>query len=407
MRYDHTNWLIHFVRDRDPHQDFPGDDEDEVNYYAGGELEVDADAFSVLKTIIRLGGLIPGYSFRAGRTTLYGGRPAICATEMPIYGFSKYVRDREKSDKVSAYGIAFLKNEFFAAGGRPVIYGLSINDVQYTINTATKRIFLPEILPFHEQYRYVSYSPSGHKWIDWSHEREWRWINRDKEQNNIWARNGSGNFGPVSSLPLFKDKNDDGFFSSIGIIVWDEKEAKEIQGLLTGFYLAGNNDYDTPLSKSIIANSFIIILNKVIESVETGRILNAQTIEGLTHEQIIEPIIIHGNSKELEIIVIKAIEKAKNAGLMAYKEYKYHHKMHMGACGYANIISYDVAVPIIQQMLKMGIASGPYDGRVVLRIEGEWEPSQSIDYEEYLVEKMCEVLNRELKVSFYTESQLS
>ena len=124
MRHDHTDWLIHFVRDRFPEQDFPGETEEKYNHWVGGELEPDAGAFQVLKTIIRLGGLYPGYSFRSGKTTLFGGSPVVCATEMPIYSFASYAKERSQSQSVSAYGIAFLKTEFFEAKGRPVIYGL-------------------------------------------------------------------------------------------------------------------------------------------------------------------------------------------------------------------------------------------------------------------------------------------
>jgi len=109
MRHDHTSWLIHFVRDRNPEQDFPGETEQDFEYLSGGELEPDAEAFSVLKTIIRLGGLYPGYSFRSGRTTIYGGTPVVCATEMPLYSFASYAKERGKTEYVSAYGIAFLK----------------------------------------------------------------------------------------------------------------------------------------------------------------------------------------------------------------------------------------------------------------------------------------------------------
>src|SRR5690349_18006638 len=65
MRHDHTRWLTHFVRDRVPDQDFA---DDRVKDGVGGELGPDADAFSVLAAIIRLGGITPGYSFRNGRT---------------------------------------------------------------------------------------------------------------------------------------------------------------------------------------------------------------------------------------------------------------------------------------------------------------------------------------------------
>lgn len=153
QRHDHTEWLVHFVRDRNPDQDFPGDDEEEFGRFCGGELESDASAFEVLKTIIRLGGLIPGYSFRSGRTTIYGGAPAVCATEMPLYSFACYAREKSNTSKVSAYGIAFLKAEFFSAGGRPAIYGLSVQNPAYIQNTPTSRIFANETMPLAEQYR--------------------------------------------------------------------------------------------------------------------------------------------------------------------------------------------------------------------------------------------------------------
>jgi hypothetical protein len=86
MRCDHTNWLTHFVRDRLPEQDFPCTDEDDAGF-EGGELEPAAGVFSVLKNGHTIGGIIPGHPFLGGRTTIYGGEPAVCATEMPLYSF--------------------------------------------------------------------------------------------------------------------------------------------------------------------------------------------------------------------------------------------------------------------------------------------------------------------------------
>jgi len=209
MRHDHTSWLIHFVRDRNPDQDFPGETEEEFDYFSGGELEADAEAFSVLETIIRLGGLYPGYSFRSGRTTIYGGNPAVCVTEMPLYSFASYAKERGKTNCVSAYGIAFLKSELFSAGGRPVIYGLSNSNVKYVQNDTYCRIFDETILPLEEQYRYVAYSPSGDKWIDWSHEREWRWKVNNKDKDYVWGKDGNGCYDALPGLPLFLGKENE------------------------------------------------------------------------------------------------------------------------------------------------------------------------------------------------------
>ncbi|MEI6208228.1 MAG: hypothetical protein WCP20_15715 [Desulfuromonadales bacterium] len=125
MRHDHTDWLIHFVRDRLPEQDFPGD-EDAADFYVGGELDFEAPAFSVLKTIIRLGGLITGYSFRSGRTSIYGGKPDVCATEMPIYSFADSLHSGENLTLMS------LKIKLHIAGQGQRHYVRS----KHTINTS-------------------------------------------------------------------------------------------------------------------------------------------------------------------------------------------------------------------------------------------------------------------------------
>lgn len=291
MRQDQTDWLMHFVRDRVPEQDCPGGTEEESGYYVGGELEADANAFYVLKTIIRLGGIIPGFSFRNGRTTIYGGQPAICATEMPIYSFAEYCRSRGDASKVSAYGIAFLKSEFYSAGGRPAIYGLSIDSPRFVTNTTTVRVFEESVLPGSEQYRYVAYNPSSSSsWVDWSHEREWRWVVQNEELDEVWVQDYQGFYGPTPALPIFKGRLNGRPFTRVCIIVWTHEEAKEIRELLTGFYLAGSNNYDTPFDRTLIEASKIIVLQDVVDAVEQGGRLQAQTIEGLEEGNVLEPI---------------------------------------------------------------------------------------------------------------------
>lgn len=405
MRHDHTEWLIHFVRDRVPEQDFPVA-EDEANLYAGGELEFDASAFCVLKTIIRLGGLIPGHSFRSGRTTIYGGKPAVCATEMPIYSFSEYVRQRGETGAVAAYGIAFLKSEFYSAGGRPVIYGLSNEKVQYKINTSTSRIFDNLVLPLQEQYRYVAYNPAGKNWLDWSHEREWRWIAQNDENDYILCKDSNGALGPTPGLPLFAGPEHGRAFTKLCIIVCDEKEAREIQELLTGFYFAGSNNYDTPFSRSLIENSVIIMLDKLIAAVENGRDLNAQTIEGLQSENLCYPVVIADIGNDTESKIRTALDKATEVGAIAAKGFIKKYNIDYGACGFVNVVSYEITSPIIQCMLRYGLAAGPYDGKTIVNIKEEWQRSQSIDYKEHIYTAVCKSLSDDFGIKFYVDSIL-
>lgn len=407
MRHDHTDWMIHFVRDRNPSQDFPGETEEEYDYYAGGELEPDASAFEVLKSIIRLGGITPGYSFRSGRTTIYGGQPALCATEMPIYSFATYVRERAKTESVSAYGIAFKKKDFFAAGGRPVIYGLSTDDVTYKKNSPTMRIFDESVLPLSEQYRYVAYNPSGKpNWIDWSHEREWRWKVSDENQDQIWGRDGFGCIGPIPALPIFKGTLDGRPFTSVCIIVWTHEEAAEIQEMLTGFYLAGWNNYDTPFDRALIQSSHIIVLQDVISAVENDHSIEAQTIEGLNAANLLQPIKIHPTPAGAKKLVDEAMTVAVEASKQAADAYASKHTIDGGACGHANIITYDVTNPIVQYLLKEKIASGPYDGKVWIHVRAKTPVSQSIDYNEYIAEAAEKALSKALGIRLFVEARM-
>jgi len=407
MRHDHTKWLVHFVRDRNPDQDFPGEDEEAAGRFAGGELEMDASAFEVLKAIVRLGGLIPGYSFRNERTTIYGGQPAVCATEMPLYSFAKYAMAKSDASKVSAYGIAFLKSEFFAAGGRHAIYGLSTDSPTYLKNTNTTRIFADSVLPQAEQYRYVAYNPlESQHWIDWSHEREWRWVARDKDMDEVWCRDHYDTFGPTRALPLFKGRLDGRSFTRLCLIVWTEDEAEELKELLTSLYLAGHNNYDTPFDKKLIAASHIIVLKNVVDAVENGKDLNAQTIEGLSQANLLEPITLHTAPPNAKQLVDVAFKKASEAGKNAADAYVMNNPTDDGDCGFAHAATYDVTNPIIQYLLANTLASGPYDGIVWISVSGLWSHRQSLEYNTTVVEAIADSLADSFGIEVFVDSRL-
>ncbi|HIH4450218.1 TPA: hypothetical protein ACYSLL_004237 [Salmonella enterica] len=405
MRHDYTNWLIHFVRDRDLDQDYPAETEDEYELLVGGELEPDASAFSVLFNILKIG-LKPYYSFRNGRTTIYGGTPAICVTEMPIYSFAQYIKDRKDTKKISAYGIAVLKDEFFCAGGRPVIYGTTKSNVTFEINDYNYRILDQSIFHQSEQYRYVAYNPAGNRWIDWSHEREWRWRENNNSNAVVYYKDHNLCHTESPGLPLFVSKNNGGFFSKIAIIVWSSEEAEHIREELTGYYLAQTNNYGVEFDRTIIASSVIIVLEQVIDAVENRNLINSQTIEGLEAANLLEPVLLHNDLEIYRDVVETAIKLASQKGLDASIEYK--SKNHApGPCGFSNIITYDVTSGEVQFMLANGYASGPYDGEVHINIKCLWEYSQCLDYKEFIAEKMCDSLNKNFQfLTFHTSSRL-
>jgi hypothetical protein len=131
--------------------------------------EPDASAFTVLMKILRDGYIRSGWSFRSGKATIYGPYSAVCFTEMPLYALLDYVQKRSASGLVDTYAIAVRRTELFAAGGRPVIYGLSgpallahNGDPESGLGYKSLR---STSLPLDEQYRYVATTMGGGKQI--------------------------------------------------------------------------------------------------------------------------------------------------------------------------------------------------------------------------------------------------
>lgn len=348
---------------------------------------------------------MPGHSFRKGRTTIYGGRPAVCATEMPLHAFATYARERAKAGNVSAYGISFLKSEFYAAGGRPAIYGLSTDDIKYIRNDTTSRIIHEAILPVREQFRFIAHNPGGaNRPIDWSHEREWRWVAHD-DIDQIWVQDYNGIYGPTPALPLFKGAEEGRPFSRVCIIVWSAEEAKEINELLTGFHLAGSNNYGSYFDRQVIERSRIIVLEEVVEAVEKNRNLDAQTIEGLEEAQLLRSITIAKPPKNAAKIVADAFAAAKMAGEQAGRAYRAKHGKARTGFGFAHAVTTDVTKPIVQYLLASKQASGPFDGEVWLNYPGP-HGSGNIDYVEAVCRAAAPVLAEKLGIEVYVSVAL-
>lgn len=134
---------------------------------------------------------------------------------------------------MAQYGLTFRKTALFERGANPVIYGLSNRHQSLPSgNGGGPRIFTEEVLPELEQYRYVTYAPTGNKPIDWTHEREWRWpFNGDlsKYENEL------NQFGVVSDVKAIPSLSINTLsLTGIGVIVKTAEEATWVaQDILT------------------------------------------------------------------------------------------------------------------------------------------------------------------------------
>jgi hypothetical protein len=175
-RFDLSDRLIHFFREVDLEGDrpLPYVDGFGLNNIASGTVW---PALFLLRCAVRSHRLWATWAVRSGSRGVFGRRPAICFSEMPLAVFLAASAVREgRREAMSSYELTFPKAAMFEIGASPVIYGLTDRGIQIPQNSeGGPRVFGELVMPLDEQYRYVTYSPVGRKRVDWLHEREWRW----------------------------------------------------------------------------------------------------------------------------------------------------------------------------------------------------------------------------------------
>lgn len=234
IRYDLSARLIHFFREVDTRGKSP------VNFpeHWGFDHITENDIFNpffLLRAAIRHNKIFATWAVRNNRRTIHGDSPAVCFTEMPLAAFIETSKKRSKlGQAISTYGISFLKSEMFDLGARPVIYGLSINTFDITTSEKGERIIDVAALPLQEQYRYVTFNPIGNKKIDWTHEREWRWVYKDSIEEFERQLEEYGIVSNIKDFPSLEVCN--GNITDIGVIVETKEEAELIlSDILTSF----------------------------------------------------------------------------------------------------------------------------------------------------------------------------
>lgn len=253
-RLDLSEWIIHFVHDRKGHDDMyvqaknsgwnsmgtlggisyfteSGEYVDLTDANADSEYEISDNepAFGVLRKIVHDGYIRSGWSLRKNEPTIYGPYSAVCFTEMPLHALIHYAKTRGAwSGYVGCYGIALKRSELFKAGARPVIYGLSSEHKEATAGDAYYGQGLRTLaescgIGLNEQYRYVATNLDDTRYIDWMHEREWRWAIQQEE-------NG------IAGMSFLLEEGRGPVFSEVVILVENNKEQDIILKQLKNMY---------------------------------------------------------------------------------------------------------------------------------------------------------------------------
>jgi hypothetical protein len=205
-RFDLSDYLIHFTR------------------------QGEKSSFETLKDIVTSGKINCGWSVRGGngKRTIFGEKPAVCFSEMPLFGFYRYVVNRNDRTRVDFYGIALHKSTMFKLGARNVIYGTTTESEKEQENNG---VWVNPNLGPNEQYRYLLTKIRDQN--DWTHEREWRWANHFNKSNGdhfpLWKNNINDRF--------VEDFGDLEFIQDCGIFIITryEREVDELEKIFLAF----------------------------------------------------------------------------------------------------------------------------------------------------------------------------
>jgi hypothetical protein len=409
-RQDLTSWIIHFIHNRNLDNEILEssysvyDDEYAVPdgfTYQGKPIRLtqryeeedyglseDANALDVLKKILHDGIIRSGWSFRNSKPTIYGPKAATCFTEMPLYALIEYAKTRNSEDSIEPYGIAFLKNELFNAGARPVIYGVSGKHIEGKKGDPNFGIGLRVLskdcgIGIKEMYRYVYTNLSAGKNITWMHEREWRWADLEEQFD-------------FPGMPFYA-LNDTIKFSRIIIIVKTKAESEEIIEHLIHLIHSHGTNFDRLYDLKSIAHSYVLAIEDLDKL--TNDTVNVK-LDDLPLSKVprLPKIVV---SQETLQKVKAAVENATTICFEASKK-DFEQNGDYDICGFCTVVTYIVKSEITQALINLELADSYGKGYYAIRIRSY--PTQGLGNQEIGHRAAAEYLTTELGQNFSTHS---
>ena len=372
-RIDMTDWALHFVHQHDirnspsdmdfPYEEYQGlpyHEDPTINQRFGDwdymdeylPLEPGASPMGVLLTIITDGHIRASWALRKGRPTVYGPRAAVCFTEMPLHGLVDYAKRRQQTD-VDCYAVGLLKSELFAAGGRPVIYGLTGTYIDQTPDSYPWPRKLDDScgIAEPEQYRYVAMATDADRPIDWSHEREWRWADH---LDRCWC----------PGVPIWL-KDEPFSFSSVFVVVPTTAEAERVLDLLKQLYDSQGNGFGVEFDTKALYQTQVISLEQLRDDLPDNamRAIRLEDIPSMSIRRFEVPPATPEDIAKLTKVMEEAKQAAINAAQHKYETTRKNSDGHiLDSSGFASLTTYDAQSPLVSALLALDPTSALGDG---------------------------------------------
>jgi hypothetical protein len=278
-------------------------------------------ACNVLSKIINDGHIRTGWAWRKKIPTIFGPRSANCFTDAPLYQF---IND-SRNNPHQPYAICLLREEFFDAGGRPAIYGISTPHKELSARSNDAYRVWPRYLnpscgiAINEQYRYIQISSTEQE-SSFADRTEWRWADLE-------------DFYSSPGLPIWlKEQN---AFSKVLVLVPSTDDIEAVLDQLKELYDAKTHNFGYEYNVNLLSRTYVVAISE-LEAGLTSEMLATICIEDIPlrflHAFTAKPA-----SKELIDTVKDALIEAHLVAEVAVKTLERSQGFNGSFCGFSSV----------------------------------------------------------------------
>lgn len=399
-----SKWMLHHFNDLDVDVDCRTAP---AWYYEAAEillLDYEGEAFLALYSVMKFGGLSPLYPLIHGDCTGYGYSAALLFKADGIYPTGKYIlRDRLPYKPIA---IALLKSELITAG--------ALEEPQSIIRNYNSELVTDELRDQDiGQDVAIEYIQSEINAIADIQNRPQQSEVTYQSQLLYWQPTSIETHNPITlynalsfsfhklrlpAIRLFGTSAEECHISKVYFIVDKRDYAESIQNLATGIYHAHSNCSGLAFSQLGLLDAKIIIADELFSPADQP--LTIEEIERYHPNAIVQAVdnLTVFDSK-IDAKISEAIEEAIKDGKNAASDFLTAHGEPSWPCGGAHAETFEITHPIVQHMIRSGLAE-TFDDYAVLHLDG-LHSSMSRYVNEAACTSACEALTRRLGVFFY------
>lgn len=189
------------------------------------------------------------------------------------------------------------------------------------------------------------------------------------------------------------------FFTKIIVFVQTSVEVEEILEHLQNLHHSLNTNFDRLYNLKLLENTYVT-------SIEDLSKLNI-SFEDLKFENLPLnrlPKLTKIKVKEETYKLVRQIVDETEQLYFKETEKKYKEIGDKGACGFANLVTFDSKSEITQALIDLGLAHSFAKGEYIIYLKGY--PVQSIVVKEGAIEKAAKYMTENLKQNFYSDTRL-